>query len=276
MIYLKLKGGLGNQLFQYAFGYALSIRLSKNLILDTTYYSQITLDTKRNFDLDQLNISYFSKVNYVSFINRLRNRLNSIYFNEESFDFNLINNYTGKQNIVIDGYWQSEEYFRDSKLDIINKFSPLRQSSTFLFYKNKILSENCASIHIRRGDYISNPKAALVHSVCGLDYYMQAVEIVNKKTNSPVIFYIFTDDKEWALANFKTNNFRVICAPELSHIDELFLMSYCKHNVISASSFSWWGAWLNLFNDKIVITPHQWYKKRDTPKNLIPSNWIKI
>jgi hypothetical protein len=143
---------------------------------------------------------------------------------------------------------------------------------------NEIMDTNSVSLHVRRGDYLINPRAKQLLVVCDAEYYLKSVEIMSSKVERPH-FYIFSDDIKWAKENiimpFKTT-FVGENGPRKSY-EDLRLMSLCKHNIIANSSFSWWGAWLNENPNKIVIAPKQWFRssEKDT-KDLIPESWLKI
>ena len=134
------------------------------------------------------------------------------------------------------------------------------------------------SVHVRRGDYVNDPKTNAYHGTCSLDYYKKAVEIIRNKVKDPV-FFIFSDDAEWVKKNFNIDEQQVLVSePEkLSLTEELKLMASCRHSVVANSSFSWWGAWLNNNNEKMVIAPQKWFADPliDT-SDLIPSAWIRI
>jgi hypothetical protein len=132
-----------------------------------------------------------------------------------------------------------------------------------------------ASIHVRRGDYVSNIKASLVHEVCDLEYFRNAISIV-EKNQSGSTFFIFTDDVEWVKNNFIGDKFRIVSENNMNHFEELSLMTRCQNNIISNSSFSWWAAWLNANDNKFVIAPKKWFKNVQNVYGLIPASWRVI
>ena len=131
------------------------------------------------------------------------------------------------------------------------------------------------SIHIRRGDYLSNTKNSKLYSVCDLKYYKNATEHFTKTYPNPV-FYVFSDDIDWAKTNFTGGQFIFISGNRPS--EDMYLMSRCRHNIIANSTFSWGAAWLNQNRGKIVIAPINWYrgKLNEYSRNLVPENWIRI
>ena len=184
-----------------------------------------------------------------------------------------------KDNVYIEGYWQSEKYFKDIEAVIRREFTVKNE----LQGKNKevaqqILDTLSVAIHIRRGDYISNPLTAKLHNTCSLEYYQQAINIFVGKVKDPH-FFIFSDDPAWLQKN-------MVLQYPITHVnhnkadkdcEDLRLMSMCKHNIIANSSFSWWGAWLNNNPDKIVVAPKKWFNDDSyNTKDLLPESWIKI
>lgn len=285
---LRLKGGLGNQMFQYATGLAVVSLWSEELKLDATGYDDpryINADTPRQYRLFPFGISakietpaevkkykypfgLFSKV--VRFIN-LR-ILKKHYVDYDPSFFRKKNNY-------IEGYFQSEKNFADIKDKIIKEFILRKEfeSEIFLAEKNNIDRVSGISVHIRRGDYVSDPKTRSVHGVCSEEYYKQAIDLMRAKVEAP-IFYFFSDDIEWVKKEFGEHvDFKYVSNPKLEDYEELMLMSSCAHNIIANSSFSWWGAYLNQNPSKIVIAPKKWVNKEPDPHpNIIPAGWIRI
>jgi hypothetical protein len=136
------------------------------------------------------------------------------------------------------------------------------------------------SVHIRRGDYVTNSHTNAVHGTCSLEYYENAINYISEKVKAPH-FFVFSDDYKWALENFKNRSYPVTCISNNAdkNYEDLTLMYNCKHHIIANSSFSWWGAWLNPNEDKIVIGPKQWFKSKkqstDT-KDVMPKEWVKM
>ena len=145
---------------------------------------------------------------------------------------------------------------------------------------------NSVSIHIRRGDFTANPEVAKVHgNICNLEYYERAMNFIEQKIDNP-IFYIFTDDVEWVKIHFNNRSNLIIVSNsvknqvEFGHKhnahQEMYLMSLCNHNIIANSSFSWWAAWLNRNDNKIIIAPKKWFNDKKSDRDLIPITWIRI
>jgi hypothetical protein len=293
MIIVKLSGGLGNQMFQYAAGLSVAKNNNTKLFLDVDFFKKNT--AHNGFELSKI----FSEKFHISTVKDVRHILG---FRSYSILFKILlrvkNNLLRGQNLYIEphfsydrnfkkicdnnflvGYFQSEKYF----IDIENLIRKIFTFNKNLNTKNKeflklIKNSNSVSIHIRRGDYLSNQKAFDVHGICSDIYYDKAISYIRKKISNPK-FYIFSDDKEWVKHKFNyQKNFIVVDSNSASQsYFDMFLMSKCKHNIIANSSFSWWAAWLNNNPSKNVIAPKMWFKSKSlSTKDLIPKNWILI
>jgi len=291
MIIVKLKGGLGNQLFQYAYGRQSAIKNNADLFLDT---SSFKADILREFSLNQFNIntqsisnlysSKFGDINYSfdsSFFNKRSNPfLCSNIIKEKGFNFTpiIINKI---KNYYIDGYWQSEKYFSAIRSELLKEIalSPILLSQEkYILNSDIIMNSNSVSIHIRRGDYVNDPKTSSYHGVCSKDWYLKAVDYLESK-HSNLQYFIFSDDMTWARENIAPNAFTKYVDPGSVGQEalDMMLMSLCKHNIIANSSFSWWGAWLNQNPEKQVVAPKKWFThtKNDT-RDLLPESWITL
>lgn len=279
MVFVSLSGGLGNQMFQYACGLSYSKRNNETLILET---SELQNDGKRTYALGAFNInntcissnpkdlSFFKKVSLGIFGNIVDIK-EKVEFKFDS-EFNQIK---GQSRLI--GYWQNQSYFEAFKEDIISVFSLLKPGETFCTLSEKYIGQNAVSIHVRRGDYVSELHTNLVHGICSLDYYKEAIKRIETDNPSTKFTYlIFSDDKPWSKEAFSFLQDKEIIE-QLTDAEELILMSQCEHNIIANSSFSWWAAWLNKNTKKKVIAPKKWFAKdlHDTSE-LIPQNWIKI
>lgn len=176
------------------------------------------------------------------------------------------------------GYWQSERYFADVAQTIRSDFT-FRQpmSSRNLELAEEIGAVNAVSLHVRRGDYVSDSKTAATNGVCPLAYYEAAIEYIAERVDAPH-FFVFSDDTEWVRAN-------LISQFPCSHLDhnrgaesfnDMRLMSMCRHHIIANSSFSWWGAWLNSHEDKIVVAPKNWFANGGSTQDLLPIGWTAL
>lgn len=285
-------GGLGNQLFEYALAKALAIKFNKDLIIDPRPI--LAEAPQRHYDLHLLNLEkedfgspflrwivrwvasvrlgrYFKTVMpYAWSFKMVRDR-------EQGFEKELFN--IKARNIVLQGYWQSYKYFEDIRPTLLKEFTfkttPNKVNQNFL---NLIESRQSVGVHIRRGDYVSNPLANQLHGLCSMDYYVQAIGIINKKVKDPH-YFIFTDDPDWAEVHFIISENQNIIRHNLGvqDFEDLRLLMHCKHFIIANSSFSWWGAWLGRDPNKVVISPSKWFNIDETPiEDRIPESWIKV
>ena len=182
-------------------------------------------------------------------------------------------------SIYLDGYWQSEKYFSDIADIIKNEFRvKLPQTEENRRVAQQITSCESVSLHVRRGDYLTDAKTNTIHGTCELDYYARCIERLTQQVHHPY-FFIFSDDPEWVAKNLKITHPTTFVAhngPEKSY-EDLRLMSQCRHNIIANSSFSWWGAWLNSNSNKIIYTPKKWFCDPNlNTKDLIPATWQKL
>lgn len=288
MIIVKLKGGLGNQMFQYAIGRRLSEYYHTKLKLDTSLYQEEDGGiTPRGYQLNRFfttaeiarpkDLKFFFTAG--SLLNKARKFLaNGKYIAEQSFRFNPEFLRFGK-NCYLDGYWQCEHYFSDIS-GLIRKEFRLK----LLFEgKNKHLADligsvNAVSLHIRRGDYVENPITNQFHGSCSPEYYEKAVHHMGKEIKNPH-FFVFSDDPAWVNNNFRIDFPMTIVAhnDDSNGFEDMRLMSICKDHIIANSSFSWWGAWLNGREQKIVIAPQKWFNDQSVDTStIIPEKWLKF
>ena len=281
MIITKLKGGLGNQLFQYAAGRAVALHHKVPLKLDVTTFE--TYNPHNGYRLDQFAIQ--AEIAAENEIINLKGRSTVLfsalrkaglvkrksYFKEKRssyFDASVFkNNY-----VYLDGYWQNELYFSDIRELILEELSLNSSMNDLSFaYLECIKKNNSVSIHVRRGDYLNLKNI----NVLDVDYYMKAVEYIRKIVEKPT-FYIFSDDLEWCKSSLAFLGDCIYVERTQTEIDDLKLMSFCQHNIIANSSFSWWGAWLNQNPNKTVIAPKGWLLNDPGSSNVIPSDWVKF
>ena len=285
MIIVKLNGGLGNQLFQYSLGRKLSLKNNDVFKLDL---SDFTADNPRSYSLGEFNIienfasdediNKIKKSGVWKLIDKLKPycKRSAIKYQGYDFDPNILK-LSG--NFYLDGYWQSEKYFQDIE-NIIRKEVALKNpiENKYADLISQIKNTNSVSIHIRRGDYITNKKFSKVYNLLDEKYYQKAVKFIAEKISDPH-FFIFSDNINWVKQNLNIPYLKTFVSGdnETKDYEELILMSLCQHNIIANSSFSWWGAWLNKNADKIVISPDKWFNdKIGNAKDLIPENWIKL
>jgi hypothetical protein len=282
MIVLKLKGGLGNQLFQYAAAKQLSIVHNMPLLIDLTFFESASeKHTYRKYELDKFNIEVqiasqgeSKKINS-NILSKLR--LNKISEKNYWFKIYLVKILSFG---FVRGYWQSEKYFSKIKKLILQDFVfKTDLEDNFNEIKDKISKTNSVSIHFRRGDYVSNEKINKHHGTASLSYYYEAIRLMNNMVKD-ACFFVFSDDLEWVKANFVVSFpvFYIEKSDEENHSD-FQLMSLCKHNIIANSTYSWWAAWLNRNPNKRVIAPLKWYNDRKMQRSIkerIPSSWLTV
>ncbi|HGV9303695.1 TPA: alpha-1,2-fucosyltransferase, partial [Vibrio parahaemolyticus] len=284
MVIVKVSGGLGNQLFQYAIGCAISNRLSCELLLDTSFYPKQSL---RKYELDKFNIKakvatqkeVFSCGGGDDLLSRFLRKLNlsSLFFpnyikEKESLVY-LAEISHCKSGSFLDGYWQNPQYFSDIKDELVKQIVPIMPlSSPALEWQNIIINtKNCVSLHVRRGDYVNNAHTNSVHGVCDLSYYREAITNIHETVEKPK-FFVFSDDISWCKDNLGSLGHFTYVDNTLSAIDDLMLMSFCEHHIIANSTFSWWGAWLN--DHGITIAPKRWFSSVErNNKDLFPEKW---
>lgn len=283
MVIIQFAGGLGNQIFQYAF----SLNFLKNCIpikYDLSFYQRQKIHN--GFELksvfEEIDIAFANYRDIFHFLEKkivngekkylLKEGCNIIR-EEEKEEFKYLEHLLKVNNSYFQGYWQNRSYFEVKSFHLREKLTFKDLSPNDLLNNEillKIQSSNSVSIHIRRGDYLKSP----IHNILDINYYKKAVEIIENKITEP-IFFIFSDDIGWVKNQelfsdcvFVDNN-----KNDTAYID-MQLMSLCKHNIIANSTFSWWAAWLNKNTDKIVVSPKTWFKDSRDISGLFCEDWI--
>lgn len=288
MIYIRLYGGLGNQMFQYAFGFSLSQKYNKPLVIETNYFNENTkLCSPRSFELNVYNIeSDNSKFPYYSYHKILVKLLKSFpvtniffktkYFPEKSFSYSDIT-INPKKDYFLDGYWQSYKYFDIYREELLRIFSQISIDEINSALSETISKSKSVSVHIRRGDYVTNKIASTHHGTCSVEYYQLAINYFQSR-HTDCSFFVFSDEPAWAKENisFPLNSTFINHNTGKSSYLDMYLMSKCKHNIIANSSFSWWGGWLNRNPEKVVIAPKKWFNSNVDTSDLLPETWIRL
>lgn len=279
-------------MFQYAAGRALALRRGAELRLEISGFEADNVG--REFELQrvfacQTEIARSSDIDGLlgwqspSFVRRIVGRSGFAALRCDAFVVEPHFQYWEGLNIVpqncyLVGYWQSEKYFQDAEQIIRADFSfALAMSKQNAQIGEEMLQENSISLHVRRGDYVSNPKTNATHGICSLDYYRAAVRHMAERVENPH-FFIFSDDMTWVKNELALD----FPCQYIEHnkgsesYNDMRLMSLCRHHIIANSSFSWWGAWLNPRSDKIVVAPQKWFVKENITTDLYPPAWIKL
>ena len=298
---VKVIGGLGNQMFQYSFfNYLKNRNVEAKIDISgfDTYDLHNGLEINKVFDLikhedlaTQSEIKLY-KDNYPFFkvrkiISRILSNYSILIKKSHWIEPRYSHYYKDIEGIdkeYLEGYWQNENYLKCQEKKIKSLFCWKKVGDRNEEISKLMQKENSVSIHIRRLDSPKNLrqilfvlKLRLVWRLANRKYYLNAIDYVKKKINRPK-FYIFTDNIEWVKRNIPLDSDFVIIdwnRQENSHLD-MYLMTQCKHNIISMSSFSWWGAWLNNNPGKLVIAPQKWALKMSPKDEIIPSEWIRL
>lgn len=299
MVIINIKNGLGNQMFQYAFGKVLEWKYKMPVYFD---FMREDISTPLKTDLFVFNIGHVREIEpklvepfkpfsisqfkhqrkYFSYmyykLRRIFNPKKLIMESYPSIYVDCFDKLNKRKDYYFLGHWMNASYYEEYRSEIVSLFNPVDNS----FYNLPIVKEithsdyDSVSLHIRRGDYLT----------CGfmepadLEYYHHAINLIKERVKNP-FFYIFTDDPEWVRTSFD------LLAPYTlvtgnngtDSYKDILLMSLCKHNIIANSSFSWWGAWLNENASKIILAPKKWYASKDSDKyvhNMIPKGWITL
>lgn len=276
MIIVKLQGGLGNQMFQYATGLSLSRIRKTRLALDKTWYTQ---EFEKQYTPRSYELSPFKLNKKQKFV-----RTNKIFNNKYLYDYHSDSTFVFDKrvmelpkNTILEGYFQSEKYFKNIRTELINNFDYIKDAKAKIQHHIDLSRDSSSvSVHIRRGDYVTNKSAGEFHGILSKSYYQKAVKNISSKVNKP-LFFIFSDDIAWVKKNLDMPKESIFIDFNKRGIDDMRIMRSCKHNIIANSSFSWWGAWLGEYENKIVIAPKNWFKSKELDtSDVIPARWIKI
>ncbi len=288
MITMRIKGGLGNQLFQYAAAYALSRRLEQPFQLDFALTKHMTQTPYR---LDQLRVretrlvsggelpkqisryknAYINKALRMLGLRRLRCG-NWVYWLETSDAFQKDFFTIQAENLYVDGYFQSEAYFQTYRQALLKQFTPAYPpDKDFAEALREIRRCNSVAIHVRRGDF--HKSSHPFHYLLDVEYYRKAMAYVQARAEEPVFFW-FSNDVNWVREHFgDAENMRYVSVKSAhGDIDDMMLMKNCSHIITANSTFSWWAAWLNEHENAMRIVPEKPYGMA----GMIPKGWTKI
>jgi hypothetical protein len=259
MIVIKLLGGLGNQLFQRAYGFALSSR-GYHVAFDR---SGLIEGTHREYSLEEYADLEFKEP-----------LVKHVYEKSLRFDSAMV---WPADNTTLVGYWQSEKYFEDQADRLRSRFNSLWMAKPVPFHKKEIAEEiyrsNSVFVHVRRQDYVGLQH---FHGMPSMRYYEEAADRIRNRVYDPR-FFVFSDDTDWCKANFPSDFYVV---EGTSKHDDLRFMASCKHAIVANSSFSWWGAWIGDNQlGRMVLAPKKWFtvdadKADDT--DIVPERWTRL
>jgi len=290
-----LCGGLGNQMFQYAAGRTLALRLLVPLLLDISWFNNVVSDTPREYMLNAFPVQGgIAREEQVAPFRRHSEKIHEIVVRKvlgrpRSLPNGLVEephfHYWEGFRLVrppayLVGYWQSEQYFADHARVIRSDFQfPQLPDGVARNVAQAIAeSPHPVAVHVRRGDYVSNPQANAAHGVCAASYYGQAIAYVAGQHPSAKLF-LFSDDPAWVKEHFDTHGMPatvvdLVMPNEPWH--DMHLISLCKHHIIANSSFSWWGAWLGE-KGGMVYAPKQWFAASDKQGlSPCPERWVTL
>ena len=292
MIVVRITGGLGNQMFQYACGRALAARKDVRLCFDLSAYRSYRL---HGYGLSGFRGEVLEGPWYLTTVSRFSAaarrlglsparyfRLLDMCWVDEGGDLRYLPqrlDFSG--SAYLDGYWQCARYFEDCEMRIRDDFRlvpPLAE----------LLRERCeafcigqrptVSLHVRRGDYVTDQSANAVHGTLGDDYYRTAVDYLVTRLGHDFRLLVFSDDSAWAKENIRIFADTVyVDADALFPQVDMHLMASCDHHIIANSSFSWWGAWLNPSCAKMVVAPARWFRSDDhCADDICPPSWVRL
>lgn len=280
---VRLLGGLGNQMFQYAAGLGVAERHGSKLNLDPSY---ITFEAHRSYALDVLKVRatvsnrrrvprwVFDRPALDEAI--IKRRFRASVERERAHPYNPEIE-SAPANAYLIGYWQSEKYL-DPVIDQLRRdFQPREIGPKAALMADRIRqTDRSVAVHVRRGDYIDVEQTRTLHGVCPPDYYSRAARLIAERAGDSMHF-VFSDDPDWARKNLKLPGKTVIASESHEAHEDLYLISQCTHAIIANSSFSWWGAWLGETGKSIVVAPENWFAEMPLDySDIVPQRWIRL
>lgn len=291
MVIVNLKGGLGNQLFEYASAMAIAKHRKQELVFDVQSFDNDPYNRKFALTPIKINNSCYSKGEISSFlslsiiertINYFKTRTNKHYYSLGDLDIDLQLLEVRPKHQYLNGYFAHPFYFEGIRTDLL-KYICLKENYQTRLYKQKlawIKENNFISVHIRRSDYISDKGASDLFETLDREYYDRAINYFRSNVVCSQKFLLFSDDIDWVKKEFE-NLDQVYFIDEIDLYKDyydLMLMAACDHNIIANSTFSWWGAWLNQNLEKVVVAPKKWYKNPSyqafyQKSHFVPKTW---
>jgi hypothetical protein len=282
---VQLLGGLGNQMFQAAAGLALAARTGASVIFDLSRFREKGL---RAYALKPFGLEVKLRAEPLGALQNIATRVGLRERHRPAWWKGAIHREAGfaydpaferlSPDVLLQGYFQSPRYFCEAAR-LAAQFAPDRLASDHAKSEAAVLvGDRSVAIHIRRGDYANDPRAAAVHPVLPESYYRAAIEFISARVPG-ASFFVTSDDPAAAKALAETIPGASVLAGK-SAGDDLFLMSRCRHHIIANSSFSWWSAWLDRREGGITIAPRQWFtpeaQKTRPTDDLIPKSWVQL
>lgn len=287
---VKLWGGLGNQMFEYAFGLSLSeyghtVRYDKAWLKDyQDYLGENNLEdvfsvSPEEASEEEIRRAKYGKRDLFHRAGRRLGLLRNTYIVEEKdnrgdYQQKVL---TEPNDCYLEGYWQEEGYFQECKDKVLAAFTFRRtvNEKSQVFYRMIINDDTSVSVHVRLGDYEKPENKSFFGGICTLEYYNRAISHIEKKIGNPH-FYLFSNEPQKALEMMGSRNCHVInCNSEQEGWNDMLLMSTCRHHIIANSSFSWWGAYLNRNPQKTVIAPRKWCNEIEW-EQLHVDGWVRL
>lgn len=266
--------GLGNQMFQYALYLEMCYRGRKpkiNIGIITRNIVHNGFELCNDFEIDKKSLPLSMIGKFAGAFTIIVDRYFKAFSYHQDID-NFSDEVFNTRKPFVYGYWQDCRYFRNVE-NVVRKSFTFRNIDKVNFRISEEMKQcNSVSLHIRRGDYLKYAQ----YQVCTPEYYEKAINIIKEQVEKP-IFYIFSDDLIWSEEFLRNKGVKYVLVSNNRGKDsykDMYLMSQCRHNIIANSSFSWWGAWLNEFETKIVLCPKMWLSNHKI--NPCPDNWIKI
>lgn len=284
MIVVKLKGGLGNQMFQYAAGRALACRAGTELLLDTRGYGPAY---NREFGLQKFRIAARTATMAelaawpqwqrapCKWLQRAGIRTRR--YRELTFRFDP-DWYSLGDGLYLEGYFQSAKYFDDIRKILLEDFQlATPRSAPVQRIADSAANSDSVMLHVRRGDYVSNPKAAAHMGACSPAYYRKAVAMIGSAVRNPQ-YFVFSDDIDWVRESLPLPGSPVYVSGHLDSPEiDLMLMAQCRHHIMANSSFSWWGTWLSEHVSGMVIAPKLWFARdNERIEDIFCPNWLRL
>lgn len=289
-IIVRIKGGLGNQLFCYAAARRLALVNGVDLVIDNV--SGFVRDQlyRRQYALDHFKIPCCKATpkermepferyrrGLIKWSSRRLPFAKRRYVVQEGLDFDVrLLSLKVSDSLYLDGLWQSEQYFKDVEQNIRDDLQIIPPSDALnLRMTEEIRNSNAVALHVR---WFDAPGSAVTNNISA-DYYQHAIALLEEKVDLPH-YFLFSDAPEAARAKLALPNGRVTFVShnqgdENAYAD-LWLMTQCRHFITANSTFSWWGAWLNPSLEKIVIAPKHWFANQTDVGDLIPKSWVKL